>query len=77
LRLKPSSEGGHDYIALVPLDFRRPERHAQKSSLIGRRSRFEDIRAPVIYGHHLDSPVTRIPSGRESALCDSGSALLR
>jgi hypothetical protein len=32
LSLKPPSKGRYDYIALVPLDFRRPERHARKST---------------------------------------------
>jgi hypothetical protein len=39
LSLKPPSEGRYDYIALVPLDFRRPERHARKSTpKLSRRS---------------------------------------
>jgi hypothetical protein len=32
LSLKPLSEGRYDHIALVPLDFRPPERHARKST---------------------------------------------
>jgi hypothetical protein len=32
LSLNPSSEGRYDYIALVPLDFRRKERHARAST---------------------------------------------
>src|SRR5690349_17231879 len=32
LRLEPVSEGRYDYIALVPLDLRPPERHAPEST---------------------------------------------
>ena len=46
-----TSEGRYDYIALVPLDFRPPVRHARKSTP---KLCVDDVHEPVLYGHDLD-----------------------
>jgi hypothetical protein len=48
LSLKPPSECRYDHIALVPLDFRRPERHERKSSpKLSRHFCVEDVQKRV------------------------------
>jgi hypothetical protein len=47
--LKPPSECRYDYIALVPLDFRRPVRHQRKST--PKRSRHFASRTPAPRPH--------------------------